>query len=322
MLLTIKIRRFFALLCVFLLFPLCAYADLTVHFLNVGHGDCAILQSDGHVMVIDGGSSGKSDLIFSYLRDQGITQVDAVVETHPDADHIGGLPAVFHAATVQQLYVATMDTDASRHIKLIDKANEMGTPILVPENGDTIPLGSSTITFIRAEGDFRDDNDKSLVLIAENGDHRFLFCSDIEKKSENALMASGIDLSADVVKVAHHGTDASSSMPFLLAVAPRYAVISGNGRYASELDEVPSQLLTSGAELLHTLQNGHIIITSDGEKLQVDVTKHYVGNANSLVFHEASCHSVETMKSTNRVTIYTRASALHDGYRPCKKCKP
>ena len=114
-----------ALLLWALLLPAAALADMTVHFLDVGHGDCIVVQCDGSVMVIDGGSSGQSQLVYAYLTELGVTQVEAVVATHPDNDHIGGLPAVFHRADVAVLYTPVLTDENARFVKLLEAAADI-----------------------------------------------------------------------------------------------------------------------------------------------------------------------------------------------------
>lgn len=315
-------KHFLAIFLAMLFLPCASLAEMAVHFLDVGHGDCAIIQCDGHTMVIDGGSAGKSDLLFSYLQNLQVSSVEAVVATHPDADHVGGLPAVFYASDVQRLYVSTLDSQAERHTKLVEIANGSGVPVIVPMDGESFRLGEATITFIIPQVEEPSDNDLSLVLLAQYGENRFLFCADIEKEVENLLLGSGVDLAADVMKIAHHGTDASSSMQFLLSVSPKYAVVSGNSRYSSPTDEVSAKLMACGATLLHTMQNGNIVFMSDGENITCETENNFVGNINSRVFHRDTCPSADSIKEGNRQILYTRENAVQAGYKSCKNCDP
>ena len=317
-------RRLVALLVISIVISIAsiACADLQAHFLDVGHGDCIIIMCDGAAMVVDGGGAAKSDLLYTYLTKQEITHVQAVIGTHPDNDHVGGLPAVFHAATVGTLYVPIIDHTAERHTVLIEKAHEMGTEIVIPNNGDSFTLGAATVTFYKLPKEAQSDNDLSLVTHIVYGKHSFLLCADIDKDYELALMNGGYDLKATVLKVAHHGSDASSSMQFLAASHPAYAIISGNSQYESPKDEVPAKIIAEGSTLLHTKQNGHIVITSTGEKIKIKTSRNYVGNSGTFVFHEKGCRHVKDMKAKNKSTIYTREQAIATGYTPCKTCDP
>lgn len=306
------------LICLMLLAQY-ALADLEVHFLDVGHGDCAIVRNGEHCMVIDGGTSGKSDFLFSYLKKMGVKHIDAAVATHPDADHIGGLPAAFHAAEVNTLYVLTLEDENDRHKTLIKTATTKKAEIKVPANGESFELGDAAVSFLVPR---TGKTNESIIVAVSYGAKRFLFCADATKDAEMLMLDNGDPVAADVIKIAHHGSDSSSSMQFLLAVSPEYAVISGNNRYASPDDEVPSKLLAINATLLHTLQNGHIVISTDGEKISIACEKQYVGNINSGIFHRSSCPSVARMKESNKKPLYTREQAIHTRYDPCKNCEP
>lgn len=299
-----------------------ASAELAVHFLDVGHGDCAIIQADGHSMVIDGGSPGKSDLLFSSLSNLGITTIDAIVATHPDADHIGGLPAAFHAAKVNTLYVAVSEHDSDRHNTLIKTALEKGVEIRTPQDGEQFQLGDATVTFYVPIVENQSDNEFSIITLIEYKGRRFLFCADATQDMENILINDGYDIAADVLKVAHHGSDTASMMQFILAVNPQYAVISGNSRYSTPTDEVPTKILTANATLLHTLQNGTISMKTDGTPINIETTRSYYGNGNTLIFHYYNCPSVARMNESSKVLFYTREQAIHSGYISCLNCQP
>ena len=315
-------KRLAALTFILLMICTTAYADLTVHFLDVGHGDCAIIECDGHSMIIDGGKAGCSDLVFSYIKQLGITEIDYAIASHPDADHIGGLPAAFHAAEVKSLYTPVLEHDTERFDTLMRTASEKNVDVIVPAVGDVLQLGEATATIISPEQQTSDENENSIVVLLQYGKNRFLFCADAGEKTEAKLREKYPDLQADVIKVAHHGSGTASQMQFVLAVAPRYAVISGNNSYNNPDEEVVTKWLVGKAQILHTLQNGHIVMHSDGKSIVIDNRHQYVGNRNSDVFHHYYCSSVEKMKAKNKVFYYTREEVVCYGYRPCKNCKP
>lgn len=313
-----------------------AHADMSVHFLSVGHGDCAIVVADGEAMIIDGGNPSDSDLVYGYLQRLGVKTIKAAIGTHPDSDHIGGLPAAFHATQVQTLYVPMLDAEEERHSVLLNTARKQGAETVVPPNGHTFALGSASVTLIRQQDETLSDNNRSIVTLVEYGKTRFLFCADIETDVEEILVGSGLDLRADVLKVAHHGSESSSSPMFLLEVFPSYAVISGDETYADAAATVPKSLISIGAVVLNTHKQGHIVITSDGDRLTVEVQRRpaekaqpdqsgpasYIGNRNSKVFHRPTCKSVKAMKDKNKVAFASRDDAISIGYKPCKNCKP
>lgn len=316
-------RRTLWLTILLALLPWAALAEMTVHFLDVGHGDCAILQCDGETMIIDGGNSGQSQLVYAYLQELGVTRVDVAVATHPDGDHIGGLPAVFHAAEVGVLYTPVLTHESSRFTKLMEAAETQHVPMRTLRAGDSFPLGGAVAEVLSpAELAGTDENDWSIVLRVIYGERVFLFCADAGNRIERQLVAEGAELSADVMKVSHHGSDSGTLMQFVLAVSPEYAVISGDTRYDNPDDETVLKLLYGGAHLLHTLQNGHIVMSTDGEALTVSSQRYYVANINTLRYHRVSCGQLNRMSDNHRMLLFTQEEAIFRQLDPCDHCQP
>lgn len=306
-----------------LLFPIYALADLEAHFLDVGHGDCTIIVCDGEAMIVDGGESSYSDLVFTAIRDLGVTDLKYAVATHPQSDHIGGLPAAFHAATVHALYTPVTEYASDRFQALMDKAKEMSVPVIVPVAGDTLPLGDAKITVISPINQYKDANDMSIVLRIDYGNNSFLLCGDAGEAVEKALIKAGAALDVDVLKVAHHGSDSATTPAFANAVTPRYAVISCSARYDNPDQDVLQALYgVPLCDILRTDINGDMVIISDGNDLAVTVEYYYVGNKKTEVFHRMTCNSVGKMNESNKITLYTPHQAEYKEFRPCKNCSP
>lgn len=250
-----------------------AGADITMHFLDVGHGDCTIVVCDGSAMVIDGGKPGKSDMVFSFLQSHNIDHVQAVIGTHPDNDHIGGLPAVFHASEVGVLYVPILEHEAKRHNTLMRTAQEAGVSIMVPNDGHTFQLGGALVSIIVPYVENPTDNELSLLVRITYGEHAFLLCADIDSGIERQLLAHGNDVRADVLKVAHHGSETATTQAFLRAVDPAFAVISGNDQYGAAENDVTKRIQSAGIALLHTYFDGSVSITSTGTEITVSTEK-------------------------------------------------
>ena len=300
--------------------PFPALADLDVHFLDVGHGDCSILICDGEAMIIDGGDAGHSDKVFSTLQQLGVTAIKYAVATHPQSDHVGGLPAAFHAAPVEMLITPVTSYENERFQALMDKAAEMGVPVSIPAPGQVFPLGEAEITVLAPLKESTDPNDMSIVLRVDYGRTSFLFCGDAGKAVESALIKSGANLNADVLKVAHHGSSSATSEDFVRSTSPRFAVISCSSRYDNPDAEVLDAL--SHISILRTDHNGDIKISADGTGLIFDGDRLYVGNANTRKFHRWSCESVDKMKEKNKVFLTSPYEAEQQGYIPCKNCSP
>ena len=214
-----------------------------------------------------------------------------------------------------------------------------------------VKRGNGTVKFcIAAAKSCLEQRRLCIVVRIEYGDTSFLFTGDAEWDSEHDMIDVGVDLSADVLKVGHHGSDTSSSYVFLREVMPRYAVISvGEGNsYGHPAEETLSRLSDVGAEIYRTDLHGTIICRSDGQNITFQTEKSssgsdrmsgfvsrpgdgdsvsgagapYIGNANSYKFHYASCSSVDQMKESNKVEFYSRDEAINAGYDPCKRCNP
>lgn len=321
-------RRFLLLLIAATCIAVSAFADLEAHFLDVGHGDCTVITCDGEAMIIDGGNAGCSDLVYNYLTNHGIAELKYAVATHPDADHIGGLPAAFHAAKVQTLLSPVASHGEKRFKTLVKTAEEKSVPVVVPEAGEVFSLGAAQITVISPVIRFADTNDLSLVLRIDYGETSFLFTGDASSAVERDLIARKSNLDADVLKVSHHGSDTATSAAFVAAVSPDIAVIS----CAADSGSPSWHALYTLADkcVLTTAQRGTIILHSDAKTLTVsseavpDATQNviYVGNRNSLVLHYSSCEGVAKMKDKNKVYFETKEQATGKGYRSCNICDP
>lgn len=304
-----------------------AYADLSVHFIDVGQGDAALVVCDGEAMLIDGGPASASQSVYSYLR-QEVDSLSAMIATHPHDDHIGGLSAALNAVPVDVIYSPVTNWDSKAWHSLKKYASDQGAPIVIPQEGDSFPLGNATVTILHCWPDAWAENDMSIVLRVDYGITSFLFTGDAEEMSEAMMLTDQIPLGADVLKVAHHGSRYSSTPEFIEAVAPSWAVIScGEGNPYGHPHEETLRAL-AGVNILRTDQLGTIVFHSNGQTLTVTttgspaVTAVYIGNRNSMKFHCPDCPSVADMAEHNKVPLASREDAIALGYKPCGNCKP
>ena len=263
-------------LALLLLVPALALAELEVHFLDVGQSDCAVVVCDGESMVIDGGPRAAAGSVYRYIRDGlGLTHIDYAVSTHPHVDHVYGLSAVLNAAPADLLLTPVLEWDSKAFEYVMKYAGRQGTEIAVPQEGDVLRLGGATVTVLHCwpEAAARGrTNDMSIVLRVDYGKTSFLFTGDAEDWSEYMMLDSRVNLKADVLKVSHHGSSTASTMEFLRAVQPAYAVISaGKGNsYGHPHAEVLSRLRAVGAKVLRTDESGTIRLYSDGENVTMN----------------------------------------------------
>lgn len=253
-----------------------AESGLWIHFLDVGQGDAAIIQCEGETMMIDGGNPGDSSLIYAYLtRTLGVCHIKAMIATHPHADHIGGLSGALNACSVGTVYSPVTQYESDAFSSLLQYTQRQGISITVPRQGDTFMLGSAVVEFLAPQRSHESVNDLSLVVRIDYGETSFLFTGDAEWDSEHAMVDSGCELSATLLKVGHHGSDTSSGYVFLREVMPQYAVISvgSDNPYGHPSEEVLSRLRDAGAQVYRTDLHGTIICHSDGFVLKIETER-------------------------------------------------
>lgn len=249
-------------------------SSFSVTFIDVGQADAAIVECDGHYMLVDGGNSEDSSLIYSILKSNNISNLDIVVASHAHEDHVGGISGALNYATANLILCPELTYDTKAFESFIKYSNQSGKEVTIPKAGDEYSLGSAKILILgvlSADG----INNESIVLRVDYGETSFLFTGDAEREAEQAILDSGKNLDATVLKVAHHGSDTSTTYPFLREVMPEYAVISvGRGNsYAHPTDNVLSKLRDAGAVILRTDLNGNIYFYSDGKKVSYRVDK-------------------------------------------------
>ena len=250
--------------------------NLLVYFLDVGQADAAILQCGDEVMMIDGGESSDSSLIYSYLtKTLGITHIDYMIATHPHADHIGGLSGALNACSVGVVYSPVTSYDSKQFSSLVKYTQKQGRDLTVPEVGDSFAFGDAHVQFLSPSQKYSNTNDSSIVVRIVHGINTFLFAGDAEWDAEHDMVDSGYDLSATVLKVGHHGSDTSSSYVFLREVMPKYAVIScgKDNSYGHPTEGVLSRLRDVGAQIFRTDLQGDVVFVSDGTTLSFGTEK-------------------------------------------------
>ncbi len=336
-----------------------ADSTFSIHYIDVGQADAALVECDGHYMLIDGGNKGDSSVIYSVLKSTSVSKLDIVVGTHAHEDHIGGIPGAYNYTTADLTLcpVTSYDSEAFEDFKTY--ADKNGGGITIPSVGDTYSLGSATVEILGVNGG-SDPNNTSIVLMITYGSTSFLFTGDAEREAEQAILNRGADLSATVLKVGHHGSDTSTTYPFLREIMPQYAIISvGEGNsYGHPTDDNLSRLRDADVTVYRTDLNGDIFLTSDGQTVSITSDKNvsqeeimtpgstyvappvvtepdpepeestptgtdYIVNTNTGKFHYPSCGSVKKMKESNKMYYTgTRDELIAKGYDPCGNCHP
>ncbi len=261
-----------------------AQPQLLVTMLDVGQGDCTILQlPDKRILVIDTGRDFNIKIIQDYLYTLGTDEIDALILTHSDADHIGAAAELIERFYIDKIFVGP-DREDSPEQKALDRAiYNQGVPVLHASRGDRITntpdvrlefLHPATENAIPPKASA---NEKSLVLLAELGKMTFLFMADTGKESEQRILQTlGAQyIQAEILKIGHHGSRFSSSQIFLQAVAPQIALISAgrHNPYGHPTQEVLDKLKAISCDTYITAQSGTVELRTDGQKLWIRPTR-------------------------------------------------
>ena len=270
---------------------------LKIDFLDVGQGDAALITfPDGRTMLVDGGGRMRfrrstdydedepfepdirrigESVVSEFLWERGYSKIDYIVATHADADHMQGLADVAKNFRIDKAIIGRMPTGDPDYGELRDVLESRAVQTSFAAAGDSWSVGGVNIDVLFPIDDGGpagpSNNDSSIVLRITYGQRTFLLAGDIESLAEAALTSSGADLSADVVKVPHHGSRTSSTPRFVESVKPRIAVILVGRRspFGHPHSEVVDRWLAVGADVRTTGDKGMITVSTDGQDLSV-----------------------------------------------------
>lgn len=250
---------------------------LEIHIIDVGKADSILIRSQDHAALIDAGKAETSDTVVDYLLRHSVQSLDYLIMSHPDSDHIGGMPGVLKEIEVGSFLQAETDYysgEGSGFSTLLDILKHDGIKTEALEPGGSFTLGQAIFTAVGPVGSFDDPNNSSLVLRLDCQGFSALFCGDMEYDAEQALILSGQDIDVDLLKVGHHGSSTSSSLRFVCETSPKYAAIpTALDRNLLPRDEVLERLENIGAEIYRTDTDGNIVFTYDGESVRVRLDK-------------------------------------------------
>ncbi|MBQ8522521.1 MAG: MBL fold metallo-hydrolase [Clostridia bacterium] len=249
--------------------------DLIVHFINVGQGDAiALTLPNDKVMLIDSGPKSSQNYLVSYIKDSVLSSnnelvIDYLILTHSDIDHSGGMCAIFSEFDVKNFFRPNIasESEQSSDFALKSTLDEYNETIIKAQQEKDLQ-----INVINQEYEFYIDkvlvqifaplkiygttNEMSPIIKVSYLGKSFLFTGDINSECENDMIKKyGAELDADVLKVAHHGSSTSTSVEFIKAVTPNYAVICvGTNSYGHPNASVVSNLMEAGSQVLTTKQ--------------------------------------------------------------------
>lgn len=246
--------------------------ELQVHFIDVGQGDSILIQTPSSNVLIDGGERNSGAL--EYLKGLNLDELDIVIGTHAHSDHIGGLINIINSIKVQEV----IDPGAIHTTKTFEEyliaidGNDIkfteGRKGLTRDLGDNIELEILHPTSVDGEA----INNTSIVTKLTHNEVSFLFTGDAETQAEKEILSGDRNLKSTILKAGHHGSNTSNTESFLKAVDPEVVVITvGENRYGHPHEDILDRV--SGLKTYRTDHNGNVIISTDGESYEVEVSR-------------------------------------------------
>ncbi len=247
---------------------------LSVHFLDVGQGEAIfVLFPRGQTMLVDAGDSEAGPFVISYLRKRGVQRIDFLVATHPHQDHIGGMSRVISSFEIGKIFMPRATHNTATFENLLREIQSAGKKITPCKAGAVILEDENLqVDFVAPVGDsYSELNNYSAVIYIKYGQTSFLLTGDAQAESEQEMISSGRPLQAMVLKIGHHGSHTSTTLAFLRAVSPAYAVISagaGNS-FGHPHPETLRKLAERNVVTYRTDRDGTIVFASDGDSLSL-----------------------------------------------------
>lgn len=245
--------------------------------LDVDQGDCIHINTQEKNILIDGGSTGVKNVgqyrIIPYLKSQGVRELDYVIISHADADHVNGIKEIIKDGQIGicEIIMPDIQPATANYEKFLKLAEEYGIKLTFIDSKSCIVCGKTTLRCVHPVKDYvyKDENDYSANIILEYKDFRMMFTGDVGEKGESSMIKEGVlcDADIDVLKVAHHGSKYSGSRSFLELIKPEAAVIScgaGNS-YGHPHKEAIERLTDAGTQIYRTDEGGAVIIDAGGE---------------------------------------------------------
>ena len=244
---------------------------LKVHYLDVGQGDSIFVElPNNETMLIDAAESYQSENIINYLKNLNYQKIDYVIGTHPHTDHIGGLKDIINTFEIGKIFMPKVVSTTKTYESLLMAIKDKNLKINTAKAGTSI-IDTDTLKInILAPNNsiYTELNNYSVITKITYGTTKFLFMGDAEKLSENEIKEN---VTADVIKIGHHGSNTSSSIDFIKKVNAKYGIISVglNNKYNLPKEETITNWENSGTKIYLTSTNGTIRASSDGTNIKI-----------------------------------------------------
>jgi competence protein ComEC len=242
-------------------------APFQVSFIDIGQGDSTLLRSGDFAVLVGGGKPAAGPTVAAYLRQEGVPDVDVMLATHADSDHVGGLEDVVASGIpVREVLYNGYSGDTSTWYGFAKAVANQGLTLTAAQFGQTLEWGETAVYALNPLPGLAnpEQNDVAVVLRVDHAAVHYLLPSDADSTVEAAIVARGTPVASQILKVGHHGSSYSTSAAFLAAVRPEQAVISvGPNSYGHPAAGTLQRLAAAGATVWRTDQNGTITISDD-----------------------------------------------------------
>ena len=249
--------------------------QMTIHYIDVGQGDCIWIQVNNKNLLIDSGPSSNRKSLLDYLENLNIKKLDYIIATHPHEDHIGNMDTIIRRYNIGSFYSPKVTHSSTTFENMISSLVDKNLKINILNRGVTgINLGENTSVSVYSplENLYSDNlNDYSPIIKITFLNNSFLFTGDAEISTENTVLSQNENLKCDILKIGHHGSSTSTSPDFITAVNPSVAIISvgKNNPYGHPTPEIISLLNSLNIKTIRTDINGSIIAISDGKNINI-----------------------------------------------------
>lgn len=246
---------------------------MKVHFIDVGQADCELIQTpNNHYVMIDFGNGADAATIKAYLNGLGVKTLDAVIATHPHEDHIGSMAAIVKAYDVKAVYMPKVMHTTKTYEAALQACLDKGLTATEAKAGVSFNIdGVQFDMYSPVSASYDELNDYSPITMVTYQQNKILFTGDAEKLVEDEVLASGVTLKADILKVGHHGSTTSSSPAFIKAVSPKYSVIEvGADNSYGHPDNIILNRLQQYGTVYRTDLDGTVIATCTGSSITFD----------------------------------------------------
>ena len=279
-----KIPILLAIITLLILFFSCKYIitinnnlnnNMIIHYIDVGQGDCILIQVNNKNLLIDSGPSTSRKSLLKYLNKIKVKKFDYIIATHPHEDHIGNMDTIIKRFNVEKFYAPKVTTTSITFENMISALIDKNLKInILKKESKSINLGKNTsIQIFSPEENISTDNlnNYSPIIKINFLNTSFLFTGDAEAIIEEEIISENPDLKCDILKVGHHGSSTSTSSKFLTSANPSIAIISvgKNNTYGHPSLETLNLLDAMNIQTIRTDISGTIIVTSDGKNINI-----------------------------------------------------